>query len=115
VKVNNGYGCTDSASVTVNFSFDVCTGVDEIFPNGTIRIHPNPGNGNLHLELQAPGQAVKISILSMLGTAVITDHIFHAPASILVRDYDFSDLPAGIYLVRVTCNEVIYNVKFINR
>lgn len=115
VKVNNGYGCTDSASVAVDFSFDACTGVDEIFPNGTIRIHPNPGNGNLHLELQAPGQPVKISILSMLGAVVISDHIFHAPASTLVRDYDFSDLPAGIYLVRVTCNEAIYNVKFINR
>ena len=41
VKVSNGAGCTDSATINLVFSFSACTAVEE-HAAPTVRIYPNP-------------------------------------------------------------------------
>ena len=115
VKVVNDYGCLDSADVTVDFSFDACTGIDELPLPGTLRIHPNPASGILHLELNSTGKSIAISVVNALGIPVISEQIRKIQPGIFTRDYDFSRLPKGLYLFRVTDGDLIRVAKVVRQ
>jgi hypothetical protein len=115
VRVLNEYGCTDSADARVSFSFSACTGIENVLPEGMLRVYPNPGNGNLHLEVNCRDRYLELSITTIAGTAVLTDLIRCSGEGILTRDYNLSLFPKGLYFVKLRSEEFSRVVKFINR
>ena len=114
VKVLNEYGCVDSADSRVSFSFSACTGIEEVFQEGTLAVYPNPGNGKLHLEVSFPGQFMELSIATIVGETILTDRIDFAGQELLSRDYDLTSFPKGLYLVTMKSNMFARTVKYIN-
>ncbi|MEI7726844.1 MAG: T9SS type A sorting domain-containing protein [Bacteroidota bacterium] len=115
VKVLNEYGCVDSADSRVSFSFSACTGIDEVSTVGSLSVYPNPGNGNLHLEVKSPGQFMEVSVTTIVGELVMTDRLEFSEGKLLTRDYDLTLFPKGLYLVTLKSDDFSRTVKYINR
>jgi hypothetical protein len=115
VKVFNEYGCTDSAEARVTFTFSACTGIETILPEGNLSVYPNPGQGNLHLEMEYHGRYIDLEITTILGQILLSDRIVFPGKKREKRDYDLSRIPAGLYLVKLKNDSFSRTVKFINR
>ncbi len=115
VKVLNEYGCVDSADSRVSFSFSACTGIEEASSAGTLTVYPNPGDGQLHLEVKLSDQIMEIIITTIVGEPVMTDHIGFQGGKLIARDYNLSMFPKGLYLVTLKSSTFSRTVKFINR
>ncbi len=115
VKVLNEYGCVDSADSRVSFSFSACTAIEEVLPEGSLRIYPNPGNSKLHLEVRYPGQLLEVVISTIVGEPVLTDRIDLSAGVMVDREYDLSPFAKGLYLVTLKSNVISRTLKFINR
>jgi hypothetical protein len=115
VKVLNVYGCVDSADSRVFFSFSACEGVEDLLPDGSFAIYPNPGSGKLHLEINYHGPALDMSVINMMGEVVLSDRILLTQGGGLSRDYDLSRFSRGAYIVKLKNDGFFRIVKFINR
>ncbi len=92
---NNGCTNTKTLSVTVNN----CTSLSETEILSKLNIYPNPVNNILNIEFSEKIQA-NITIINTLGQAVKRFHV-NEEDSVKVN---FSNLPAGIYLVGINMN-----------
>lgn len=97
------YNCTTSVSQTiVVLKFGV--GVEELFSDENISIYPNPNNGSFNVIISLPEpQSLSLEINNMVGQNVYTEKSEHA--YYLERQFNFSDLPKGIYYVNITAGE----------
>ncbi len=102
VNVINEYGCIDSASINVIFSFAACTGIDETIMGMDLMLFPNPTSGELTLSLKPVKERIVFSFMTLYGQEVIREVIDPGHISIFEKRYNFSRLPKGIYLVEIT-------------
>jgi hypothetical protein len=115
VRVLNEYGCVDSADSRVFFSFSACEGIEDLLPEGSFTVYPNPGNGKIHLEIKYHGQDLDVEITTMMGEVVLNDKISFYGGGFPGRDYDLSQLPKGLYIINLKNDRFFRMVKFINR
>jgi hypothetical protein len=73
------------------------TGVNPAAPAFEVNLFPNPSSGNVILTSSLPVES--LSIINLQGQEVHHSGISHLQETRL----DLSELPAGIYLVRITC------------
>ena len=100
VAVVNEHGCKSSGMITVIFSFDACTGIDEQFYADHIRIYPNPAKNFINIEMDGLSGRTHGSIVTPLGK-IIRDFEMPMPSSGKSSvDLDLSGLPKGAYLIR---------------
>lgn len=100
-------GCTASYSQAINYdpSFPNCISpVVDVLPEGieSIRLHPNPTSGPLRWTIEATqSRTVEVSLKTITGQALRLERWLLA-AGDQSRDWDLSELPAGMYLVSIS-------------
>ena len=96
VVVTNASGCASapSAPLTVTSSVKPLAGT-------ALHVYPNPTHdGNFHVELTGYRYVAELSVLNALGQAVFTA-TFPASVGTTTQAVNISQLPTGIYLLRV--------------
>jgi hypothetical protein len=114
VKVINSYGCADSATITVTFTFGACTGIREKVNPSTLSIWPNPGTGIFTLKITPVSGPFRLSVVNLLGVVVYQEEVMAAAGKFL-RDFDFSDLKSGVYIIRITGQQDDRTLKLVIR
>jgi len=76
-----------------------------------VRIFPNPGNGNLHMELRKSGD-YRVRVFDALGKML--EYREFIPVSGLI-EMDISDQKRGIYLITIEGEGVLETMKYIRR
>jgi hypothetical protein len=110
VEVIKGGIC--SGYDTISVYFDPCTGIYNPTSGEVIKIFPNPASEMLNIELTGISQYINISILSPEGkllqmlTASPTNYTIHS-------EVNLSQLPKGIYLLKIENDDFIEVRKFV--
>lgn len=94
------YGpCT---SDTVTYTFDVAhISVDEDVLNGSVAIYPNPTRGLFNAEFATQStETVVLSLVNTLGQELSRETV--EINGTLTKQFDLSEQPAGVYLLRIT-------------
>ena len=102
VEVTNENGCKAHGTIRVIFSFESCTGIDDLNGSGRFRIYPNPAKDVVRIDINGGNGNSRGSLLTTLGK-VMREFTFPAtsvdePSSVAI---DLSGIPRGIYLVRI--------------
>jgi len=83
------------------------TGIEGSAMNGnTFRIYPNPAAGEVRFEGISNDQAVEVRILTVCGKEL---HKMQAQQNVI----DISEIPSGIYLIRVGSAGAMYSARLI--
>jgi hypothetical protein len=112
VKVTTVNGCTDHASIVIHLSFNGCTGIEDPFAEGKIRMYPNPAASVLHIEAGSLKDPVEITLNSIYGKKAGSWTMPAASAKI-TQNIGLEGLPRGIYLVRFTSGSFIHTEKLV--
>jgi hypothetical protein len=74
-------------------------------------LYPNPTSGNFTLEQKGDKTygMVKVEIYSMNGKKVMTENIVGEKK----HEFNFSDLPVGLYFVKIVADEYVETIKLI--
>ncbi len=92
-------GCV--SELTINLTVDDCTGTDEIAGLQSLELAPNPSRGLTYLELTGAATTPhQLAILTPAGQIVRSEVFTPAPNTYTHR-LDLSDLPKGMYLLRL--------------
>lgn len=89
--------CT--ASDTIKITFDPCVGLYEFSTVPEVSIYPNPTTGMVDVKINGISDAV-LSISNMQGALIYSENLNSYNAAVK-KHFDLSNLPKGIYLVRV--------------
>ncbi len=102
-------GCTGTDTFLVQVS--VCVGMQDPAVQG-LQMAPNPSAGifKLHFQLNQAAE-YGLEVLDLQGRRLSGLH-FEAAAGQVNRMLDYSNLPAGIYFMRLTVNAEVSVVKF---
>jgi hypothetical protein len=82
--------------------------VPSIVPEGSVSIHPNPGDGEFIIETEANNSDCSIVLCSINGQELFERNIT-GPQTVL----DIRDFPQGIYLVRLTTEDFVKVLKIV--
>jgi len=103
IKVTDSKGCSKTALVVITQPSPRNTG------NGftenkksIIRVFPNPSTGMVSIETENTNDGeMDMTLFDVVGNRVYSDHISGLTRSVSRNDYDFSDLPKGVYIVEM--------------
>lgn len=98
VEVINENGCKGSSKISVFFSFDYCTGIDEQNIAGKIRIFPNPAKEYITISCEGILEKVTCRIVSPLGRVERAYELPSASGGISQMNADLSGLARGFYM-----------------
>jgi hypothetical protein len=104
--------CTgDRATVTV---FVEPNAVGEALPFGQVSVQPNPSNGhfNVTLEPKTSGPAT-LGIYDLRGRPVFQNHIELTASTRQNREIALANIPAGMYLLKITSGEQTLGLKLV--
>jgi hypothetical protein len=75
------------------------------------RLFPNPTTGNFRLELTGDHQTklIRVEIFGMRGEKVLSETL----SGETVHEFSVSDIPEGIYIVKVVAGETVFTSKLI--
>jgi len=94
VEVTKGV-CTSTDTIKVTFTN--CIGIVEFNSNQSIKVYPNPNSGIATIEVHGFGTDTYLSIYSLQGQSVYTAQI-SGESTVPV---DLSNLPKGVYVIRI--------------
>ncbi len=107
--VSGSWPCTSVSQITV-VVVNCPLGVPVISENGTIKVYPNPSNGQFTLSATNVNQEYSVKVYNILGqevyqSSVNSDHI----------EINLSNKPNGVYLYRVisTTNDLVGEGKVV--
>jgi hypothetical protein len=104
---NSGYGEVEDYSLNVINA----TATPTVLDGGSIRIYPNPTTGKLEIsEIESMGNECKVEILNNLGSLIYISVFKNFGNKISL---DLSPYTEGLYLIRLSNNEVSYQKKVI--
>jgi Secretion system C-terminal sorting domain len=113
VRVTNENDCSSESSINVNFSYNACTGVDEHSGNSGIDIYPNPTRGVITIEGKGLNKDMDVTLISALGRSVAHYIIKGNPSGNSFLTADLTNLPKGLYMVRISNDDFIKTTKLI--
>jgi M6 family metalloprotease-like protein len=106
---NSSYGEVEDYSVNVANA----TAVPNVSDGGSIRIYPNPTTGKLEIsEIESLGNECKVEIINNLGSLIYISVYKNFGNKISL---DLSPYTEGLYLIRLSNNEVSYQKKVIKK
>jgi hypothetical protein len=102
VTDNNGCTHSDTATVTV----DNCAGISEIGSSLSMKIYPNPNDGNftILIEGQYGKEPLTIEVLSSFGQLVYSEKVIYMDMK-YEKQVSISDYAKGMYLIKVEGND----------
>jgi hypothetical protein len=101
VIVTNSYGCVDSATIHITFTFFACTGIDDHSAQKDWKVYPNPPNGELHIGILSPDKNFSVELVDKLGR-VVKQKDFTATQGVTFHGLIPVDgLTPGVYFVRL--------------
>jgi len=103
--VGNSWGCLDTSNAAM---LTATTGVNNLLYNSPmVSVYPNPAKNNLTIEL--PGsEGATVQIINAIGQQVTEKIITSTTTQI-----DVTNLPAGVYIVRVKYQDYIITKKLL--
>jgi len=109
--VVNEFGCEQA--ITFNFELDVCNSTQDLLATEQLKLFPNPTGGWATIELsKLQATEYELSILSPIGQRLELRRI-EGQRSDFSAQIDLSDMPAGIYLVRLSSAEGVLTRRLI--
>lgn len=112
VSAVNDCGNVQSASLEVDVFTTV--GIGDVYSdNLNVQILPNPSNGYFRMQLKAFEEDLKLAIFSSTGNIIRTDNIKKNKA--LQMKFDLSNLPKGIYFLRLYNDKTNHLEKIVIR
>jgi hypothetical protein len=115
VLVTSPSGCQAEDSITVIFDFSECNGVEDLL-DGSVKLYPNPGDGNLHIVFENGLRPQEISVVNLLGENMLRQQsgsFRNAPGEIILN---LSYLPDGLYFINViTDDQAVRDFKYVLR
>jgi len=100
---------TSNNKLTINTSSDV----NEVSASDKIKIYPNPTTGKLEIsEIETLGNECKVEIINNLGSLIYISVYKNFGNKISL---DLSPYTEGLYLIRLSSNEVSYQKKVIKK
>ena len=84
--------------------------ISEYFDRTMIRIYPNPGKGNIHVNLPFDTRDVSMEIISLSGITVKNFRRIDYVKEVVL---DVADIPSGIYMLKITNNNYVVYRKVI--
>ncbi len=100
VEVTNENGCKSIGSIRVIFSYDICTGIDNMRHAGYFRIFPNPARNFTRIESNGISGITQGTLFSLLGQELRSFTLQKQADALSSVNLDLSGFPKGIYLVR---------------
>jgi hypothetical protein len=101
VIVTNHFGCVDSASINVIFSYTACSGINDQFEGAGISVFPNPGNGLLTIRGTSTHEDIEILVYNLVGDRIAEEKIDGKKDAFFEKTFDLTRLPAGVYFLRL--------------
>jgi len=100
------------AQILFNFTTNFPLSINQVYTPKHIDIYPNPGNGNIYLDLTyLAGEDVNIQVYTTTGQKVLEKQI--GAESNIKADLDFQNQPAGVYIINVTSGDKVYTEKYV--
>ena len=107
VTVTDANGCTDTASVVINF-----ISINNIANLSNLNLFPNPTSANVFVELELIENAdVQINITNSIGQLVISKELTNVQSEKV--ELNTSTLASGVYMVQFTIGTELVSRKFI--
>ena len=98
--VVNAFGCEQM--LTLNFEITVCDATRELLAQEQIKLFPNPTHGLATVELsQLKSTDYELSVMTPIGQVIQLSRV-EAFRSAYTAQIDLSQMPAGIYLIRLS-------------
>jgi len=95
VNATNEFGCMSTD--TVVFTFYSCTGINENNDHVTLGVYPNPTTGLISISVNGLNANADLNIYTLEGQVVYTEKVNGNS----VIKCDLSNLPKGVYVVRM--------------
>jgi hypothetical protein len=99
--VENAYGCVDSASIEITFSYAACTGTGEIPYQKKAVLFPNPGSGLFNLKMAEAQGPFTVSVTDLSGRILFSKD-YQPVTSLFTTTLDLSEISPGIYFVKIS-------------
>lgn len=110
VTVTDGFGCSNSDTIQVNFTNSIINNDGSI---SIINLYPNPTTGPVNLNIEnLVTEDLVITVIDMTGAILIYKYIGSVSGN-LVQSLDFSELTNGMYIIRMTANGHLSQLRFV--
>jgi len=103
-------GCSGYAMETIYV--DPCVGLDEMGTNADLSVYPNPASEMVQLTFRSTEAEVQLSLMDLTGKLIWESNILNSSGQ-MSETLDISNLPQGIYYVRLQDGVHIKAVKLI--
>jgi hypothetical protein len=112
VCVVDDEGCQGCSFV---YEMTCCVGIEEANFDGNVSVYPNPNNGHFTVEVELAQQMnVSIGLFDMVGKHIWMDSSI-GTASEARKQYDLSEMPDGVYFLRIRADDQTTVVKLIKQ
>jgi hypothetical protein len=90
------------------------TGTDDQDLVALLKIYPNPSNGAFQITLNScQGQHSVISVFDLLGNQILKDSEINSGNNMIIKEFDLSPYPKGMYLVKIYDGTSVFTDKII--
>jgi hypothetical protein len=113
LTVTTPYGCQYSDSVTVIFDFAACFGIGEYGSFPTVKVYPNPTQGNFTVEFEDGEGFQELILLNSMGKDIRRIDLGYLVNGTNKLTLDLGNDPPGIYFLRAVNQRFIYHQKII--
>ena len=100
VEVTNEHGCKTTSTITLNFNFSACTGVEDQREPGSVEIYPNPASDRVNIRMYNVNEHNQVDIMDVYGRVITRVSMPKPDNDQVVRQLDVQELPKGIYLMK---------------
>jgi len=109
VIITDENGCVSSTTVFVEV-----TGIESVGDDFGVSVYPNPSNGNFIIEFSGTKSSEQISLdlVNALGQTLFSFTEIQQQAP-LKKEIQLSNLPAGIYFIRIQSQDISLNKKIL--
>jgi hypothetical protein len=109
VTVTDRFGCSDQLTITV----DVIIGTEDVVDIGSISLAPNPTQGQSNVRAQfSQSVDARIDVINLMGQQIWQSPLLERVDTIN-EAVDLSQVPAGIYLVRIQAAGQTKTIKLV--
>ena len=112
VLVTNEHGCKSTSKISVMFSLDLCTGIDDQFPDNRIRIFPTPTRGVVTIETNGISGNTHVKLVTPVGRVIRDFEMPHSSGGNSQTTIDLTGLPKGVYIMRFSNQSFTHVKKF---
>lgn len=113
VNVSNTLtGCHNSGALTIIFTYAECAyGVEDGDNFSSLKVYPNPGKGDFILETSANHEDMLLEVFNIQGLIVLREWISAGSEDKI--HLNLTNERSGIYLLRITENDRISNLRLL--